>query len=114
MSRRNGGRFVTERPWIRTSPADGGKKPAISPSVVVLPHPDGPSSVRNSPSGTSSVMPATARISPYRFSRPMRLRAGSATPAFRIEEIAKASHALQREHDDERHRDRQHGYRRQG
>src|ERR687894_822195 len=101
MSRRNGGRLVTERPWIRTSPADGGKKPAISPSVVVLPHPDGPSSVRNSPSGTSSVMPATARMSSYRFSRPIRLSAGSATPVLRIKEIAETGHALHRNYDEE-------------
>ena len=43
MSRLNGGRPATGRPLRKISPALGGKKPAISPSVVVLPQPEGPS-----------------------------------------------------------------------
>src|SRR4051812_48960006 len=37
------------------SPATGRSRPAIERSVVVLPHPDGPSSVKSLPSGTSNV-----------------------------------------------------------
>ena len=37
-------------PASSTVPASGRSKPAISRSVVVLPEPDGPSSVKNSPS----------------------------------------------------------------
>ena len=44
--------------------AVGGKKPAIRPSVVVLPQPEGPSSVTNSPSATARSIPATAAVAP--------------------------------------------------
>ena len=44
------------------------RSPAIIRSVVVLPEPDGPSIEKNSPSGTSRSMPATATTSPKRFS----------------------------------------------
>ncbi len=37
------------------SPDLGRSRPAIERSVVVLPQPEGPSSVKNSPSGTSNV-----------------------------------------------------------
>ena len=40
---------MTSRPSSSTSPSSGRSKPAISRSVVVLPEPDGPSSVKNSP-----------------------------------------------------------------
>ena len=58
--RRQGGRCVTSVPPIVAVPPLGSTKPAIMRKVVVLPQPDGPSSTRNSPSGTSSVTPATA------------------------------------------------------
>ena len=48
-SRANGGRSETSLPASSTLPASGCSKPAISRSVVVLPEPDGPSSVKNSP-----------------------------------------------------------------
>ena len=41
-----------------TRPASGRSKPAITRSVVVLPDPDGPSIVKNSPARTSSVRSA--------------------------------------------------------
>src|SRR5712691_280324 len=46
-------------------PSSGRSKPAISRSVVVLPEPDGPSSVKNSPAGISRSTRSTATTSPY-------------------------------------------------
>src|SRR6516225_2391036 len=60
MLRSRGGRGVTTRPSISTSPVDGVSSPAIILSSVVLPQPDGPSSTRNSPSRTGRSMPSTA------------------------------------------------------
>jgi hypothetical protein len=42
-------------PPTSISPADGFSSPAIERSVVVLPQPEGPSSVNSFPSGTSKV-----------------------------------------------------------
>jgi hypothetical protein len=63
-SRANGGRSDTSVPASSTVPASGRSKPAISRNVVVLPEPDGPSSVKNSPRRTSRSMPSTAATSP--------------------------------------------------
>src|SRR2546427_13280293 len=46
-------------------PSSGRSKPAISRSVVVLPEPDGPSRVKNSPAGISRSTRSTATTSPY-------------------------------------------------
>src|SRR5256885_6196697 len=46
-------------------PSSGRSKPAISRRVVVLPEPDGPSSVKNSPAGISRSTRSTATTSPY-------------------------------------------------
>src|SRR5213079_443240 len=56
-------------PLRRTSPEVGCSKPAIIRSVVVLPHPDGPSSEKNSPDGMSRSMPSTAVKLSNRFTR---------------------------------------------
>src|SRR6476469_8886205 len=45
----------TTRPFTAISPPTGRSSPAIERSVVVLPQPDGPSSVKNLPAGTSKV-----------------------------------------------------------
>src|SRR3954468_20645400 len=45
----------TTLPDTVISPATGRSRPAIERSVVVLPQPDGPSSVKSLPSGTSNV-----------------------------------------------------------
>ena len=45
-------------------PASGRSKPAIIRSVVVLPEPDGPSIVKNSPRAISRSTPSTATTSP--------------------------------------------------
>ena len=41
---------VTSCPWSMIRPSSGTSKPAIMRSVVVLPHPLGPSIEKNSPS----------------------------------------------------------------
>src|SRR5215469_1958797 len=57
---------------MSTSPSVGTAKPATHASVVVLPEPDGPSSVRNSPARTVSVTPSTARTAPNVLTTPSR------------------------------------------
>src|SRR5258706_15187920 len=52
---------------MRMSPPSGLKKPAARLSKVVLPHPDGPSSVMNSPRRTDSETSRSAIASPKRF-----------------------------------------------
>ena len=47
-------------------PLVGRSKPAIIRSVVVLPQPDGPTIVKNSPGGMSRSMPSTATTSAER------------------------------------------------
>jgi hypothetical protein len=56
---------VTLRSPIQISPALGSWKPAIIRSVVVLPQPDGPSSVISSPGVTSRLTSRTAAMSPF-------------------------------------------------
>src|SRR5882762_10712554 len=53
-----------------TRPASGRSNPAMIRSVVVLPEPDGPSSVKNSPSPTLRSTSSTATTSPYVFRIP--------------------------------------------
>src|SRR5271166_7027020 len=72
MLRLCGGNATTERPSMAMSPAVGASKPAINISVVVLPEPLGPSSVRNSPERMSSETPCTAPTLSNRFSIPDR------------------------------------------
>jgi hypothetical protein len=55
---------VTSWPPSSTRPLSGSSKPAISRSVVVLPEPDGPSSVKNSPRAMSTLTPSTAATEP--------------------------------------------------
>ena len=72
MLRLCGGRATTECPSIAMSPTVGVSKPAIIISVVVLPDPLGPSSVRNSPERMSSETPRTAPTLSNRFSMLLR------------------------------------------
>ena len=60
MSRWLAGFWLTSSPPIRISPDVGSSSPAIILSVVVLPQPDGPSSMKNSPSSTVKVEDRTA------------------------------------------------------
>ena len=61
------GTFVTSRPSRRTRPTEGSSKPAIMRKVVVLPHPDGPSIVKNSPLRIVRSRSRTTGLSPNRF-----------------------------------------------
>src|SRR5882672_11954114 len=56
----------TRRSPNQTSPPSGAPKPAISRNSVVLPHPEGPSSVNSSPSPISRLARSTAVTFPYR------------------------------------------------
>jgi hypothetical protein len=51
-------------------PASSCSKPAISRSVVVFPHPEGPSSATISPLAAQSDAPSTASCEPKRFTMP--------------------------------------------
>src|SRR5215475_4978080 len=62
-----GGRWVTTCPPMRMSPAVGFSKPAIIRMNVVLPHPEGPSSTKNSSSLVARSTPSTAGTSPKYF-----------------------------------------------
>jgi hypothetical protein len=62
--RRSGGSGVIGVSSSRMSPAVGCTKPAIAIRIVVLPDPDGPSSVTNSPRSIVSVTSSTARVWP--------------------------------------------------
>src|SRR6266849_7860433 len=53
---------LTRRPSSSTLPDEDDKRPPRIRSSVVLPQPDGPTIVTNSPSATSSVTSASARI----------------------------------------------------
>ena len=69
---------VTSRPWSMMRPSSGTSKPAIIRSVVVFPHPLGPSSEKNSPSSIVSVTSLTAAVLPKRLLTP-----SSAMPTLR-------------------------------
>src|SRR5581483_4663935 len=67
MLRAYGGRPSTRRVPKRISPRSATWKPATSRSSVVLPQPEGPSSVNSSPSATSSDTRSTASVVSNRF-----------------------------------------------
>src|SRR5712692_2872616 len=62
--RSRGGTSLTHRPSKTTSPASGRSKPTIIRTVVVLPHPDPPTTDTSSPGATSSDNPSTAVAAP--------------------------------------------------
>src|SRR5262249_9448385 len=70
MFRADAGRPLTTWSPNQMSPASGWANPARSRSSVVLPQPDGPSSVNSSPSSTARSTPSTAGTAPYRFVTP--------------------------------------------
>ena len=80
VGRRKAGWPVTSSPSSSTVPSLGSSKPAIILSVVVLPHPDGPSIVKKWPRGMSRSISRTAVKSPKRFVSPRRLTLGAAAP----------------------------------
>src|ERR1700722_17202888 len=68
-----------QRPASMISPASGVSRPAKSLSVVVLPQPEGPSRVKNSPGATVKLISFTTALSPYRFTTLDTLRSASVT-----------------------------------
>src|SRR6266511_4138361 len=58
------------RSRIRISPPSGVSRPAMERSVVVLPQPEGPRSVKSSPSASLKLTSSTARTRPVRSPRP--------------------------------------------
>src|SRR5215204_6587912 len=68
---------------MRTSPLVGGSSPPIIRSSVVLPHPEGPSSTRNSPSAEARSMPSTAATPSKRL---LRSRTSTTAMASRVVE----------------------------
>src|SRR5215470_6747627 len=71
--RRAGGTSLTTRSSKRTSPPSGRSKPATSRSVVVLPHPEPPTSATSSPGAISRESPSTAVDAPKRLLTSRRL-----------------------------------------
>src|SRR5687768_8320161 len=68
MSRSRGGRSFTTLSPIRSSPSLMSSRPAIIRRAVVLPQPDGPTKITNSPSAISRLIFFTASVpSGYRF-----------------------------------------------
>ena len=59
-------------------PSVGSSKPPIIRSVVVLPHPLGPSRAKNEPRGISRSRASTASVSPKRLVTPRRAMSGLA------------------------------------
>src|SRR5687768_1802026 len=59
---------------MNTRPRDGSSRPATMRSVVVFPHPDGPSNAKKEPSGTVSVRSSTATKLPNRLVTPSSRR----------------------------------------
>src|SRR5215813_4062934 len=66
MSRSLGDRSLTMRPPMAISPPVIVSRPAIMFNRVDLPHPDGPTRMRNSPSGASMLMPFNTWTGPKR------------------------------------------------
>src|SRR6056297_972530 len=69
------GTTLTRLPPIRISPSVGSSSPAIIRRLVVLPQPDGPSSVTNAPSAISSEDWCTAVKLPKRLTMLFRVTA---------------------------------------
>ncbi len=59
-----GGRSVTSSPPIRILPLEACSSPAMSRSVVDLPHPEGPRRTSILPVGASKLTSSTARVVP--------------------------------------------------
>src|SRR4029453_13908644 len=88
---------------MRISPEVGRSRPAIARSVVVLPQPEGPSSVRCSPAPTVKLTPRTAMTAPYRTTRsPTSIEVVATLLAPGLDGASR-----HREQDHQRHRDRQ-------
>src|SRR5581483_6703923 len=81
ISRRWGGTVVTTSPSMAMSPRSGDRKPATRLSSVVLPQPEGPSSVISSPRRIGSCTSCSAVTSLKRLTMPSRRTAMSCRPS---------------------------------
>src|SRR5262249_50419357 len=90
---RYAGTSVIRWPSTAISPLSGIKKPATRLSSVVLPQPEGPSSVISSPRRTSSETSSSAVILPKRLVTPSSSTAISAAPFARVA-VAAAAESL--------------------
>jgi len=81
MGRLSGDRCPTASPAIFTSPASGRSNPATRRSVVVLPHPEGPRRLKNSPLSTFRLTSRTAQACPYRLLTPSSSTTAHSYPA---------------------------------
>src|SRR5258708_20743148 len=77
ISRSDVGTSVTNAPSMKISPLSEVKNPATRLSSVVLPQPDGPSNVMNSPRATLIQASCSATVWPKRFVTPSRRTAVS-------------------------------------
>src|SRR4026209_136912 len=101
----------TTCPLTETSPARGRSSPAIDRSVVVLPQPLGPSSVKSCPSSTVKVTSCAAlTISPCGFGYSVN-RPGTLSTLL-LQAVA-AADPLRDHHEDKERQDEHHAQRRQ-
>src|SRR5215472_15037780 len=100
MGRFSGGVPTRSRPSRKMAPASGRSKPAIIRRSVVLPHPDGPSRVKNSPASMAMLTLSTAFSAPKR-----RVTSLISRSAMRLDFTHQRPRQRERERD--RQRDRQ-------
>src|SRR5262245_41099459 len=84
ISRRYAGTSVIRRPAIAISPLSGIRNPATQLSSVVVPQPDGPSSVIGSARRTISDTSSSAVVLPKRFVTPSSSTAMGSPPLVRL------------------------------
>src|SRR4030065_1696472 len=81
LSRSFGATSFTKRPSIRIDPSVTTSKPAIIRRIVDFPHPEGPTSTRNSPSPIVKPTSPTARVpSGYTFPKPSNTISATTPP----------------------------------
>src|ERR1700722_14777222 len=80
MSRAFGGTSVRSRPPTRNWPPEMVSSPAIMLRVVVLPHPDGPTSTTNEPSAISRFRCGMTTCAPKRFSMSIKETLANGAP----------------------------------
>ena len=68
---------ATGLPEMKISPLSGSSNPATNRNVVVLPQPDGPSSVKISPRSMEKLTPSTALTAPKRLTTSRNSRTGA-------------------------------------
>src|SRR3954470_9176523 len=95
MSRWRGRRYVTSLPASVIVPALGYSSPASMRNVVVLPHPEGPSSTTNLPSSSTSEESCTAVKSPKRFCKFLIRISAMASALRQLARDGVADHACQ-------------------